>query len=136
MGGRVKKTVFATKKKNPNPGHLVRWNYISNAHTALMLLSHQHIAQAEMVYVRVCVNEPAHVCVWVITTSTQSEVLTLKSLPKSKSPLTHIERWFAPELNSVKRLAHNGACEVSVPINACSNCPKREKIDIKRTGGG
>lgn len=54
-GGRVKKKkprkttcVFLQK----NPGHLVRWNYISDAHAALMLLSHQHIAQAEMVYVR------------------------------------------------------------------------------------
>lgn len=41
-----------------NPGHLVRWNYISDAHAVLMLLSHQHIAQTEMLYV--CV----HVCGW------------------------------------------------------------------------
>lgn len=37
-------------------GHLVRWNYISEAHTALILLSHQHIPQAETVYVHACEN--------------------------------------------------------------------------------
>lgn len=50
-GGRMKKC-FCRRKKNP--GHLVRWNYISNAHRALMLLSHQHIAQTGMVYLHVC----------------------------------------------------------------------------------
>lgn len=60
-GGRVKKNCVIAKKKK-HPGHLVRWNYISNAHTACMLLSHQHIAQTGMVYVHVCVNVSACVC--------------------------------------------------------------------------
>lgn len=51
----------------------MRWNYISDAHTALMLLSHQHIAQAEMVCVHVCVSTR----VWVIAEGAQSEALTL-----------------------------------------------------------
>lgn len=47
-GGRVKK-----KKRRCfcKIGHLVRWNYIRDAHAALMLLSHQHTAQAEVLYV-------------------------------------------------------------------------------------
>lgn len=61
-GGRVKKNCVIAKKKKKHPGHLVRWNYISNAHTACMLLSHQHIAQTGMVYVHVCVNVSACVC--------------------------------------------------------------------------
>lgn len=45
-----------------NPGHLVRWNYISDAHTALTLLSHHHTAQSGTVYVCVqaCANACAH----------------------------------------------------------------------------
>lgn len=56
-----KKKVCFRKKKHKKTGHLVRWNYISDAHTALTLLSHQHIALAEMVYVHVCVDVSAHV---------------------------------------------------------------------------
>lgn len=63
-GGRKKKYVFGRKnKKKQKTGHLARWNYISDAHTTLTLLSHQHMALAEMVYVHVCVDVSAHVCV-------------------------------------------------------------------------
>lgn len=58
-GGR-KKCVLG-RKNTKKTGHLVKWNYISDAHTALTLLSHQHIALAEMVYVHVCVDVSAHV---------------------------------------------------------------------------
>lgn len=64
-GGRKKKVCFRKKKtkKKQKTGHLARWNYISDAHTTLTLLSHQHMALAEMVYVHVCVDVSAHVCV-------------------------------------------------------------------------
>lgn len=64
-GGR-KKSMFSeekNKKTKQKTGHLARWNYISDAHTTLTLLSHQHMALAEMVYVHVCVDVSAHVCV-------------------------------------------------------------------------
>lgn len=63
--GKKKKVCFRKKKtkKKQKTGHLARWNYISDAHTTLTLLSHQHMALAEMVYVHVCVDVSAHVCV-------------------------------------------------------------------------
>lgn len=54
--GEEKKSMFSEEKnkKKQKTGHLARWNYISDAHTTLTLLSHQHMALAEMVYVHVC----------------------------------------------------------------------------------
>lgn len=107
----------------------MRWNYISDAHTALMLLSHQHIAHAEMVYLHVCE----------ITASTQSEVSTLKFFTQNPKPLIRIERLLAPEKktkNSSSGQAPRGTLErreVPAPRKTPVQAAQR---DIKRTGGG
>lgn len=69
-GGKVKKKCFCKKNKKKT-GHLVRWNYISNVHRALMLLSHQHIDRLR--------------CVWEHSNTS----LPLKFLSKSKTPYPH-----------------------------------------------
>lgn len=54
-GEEWKKNPFFRGQGGRDTHHLLRWNYISDAHADLMLLSHQHIAHAGMVCLCVCV---------------------------------------------------------------------------------
>lgn len=79
---------------------------------ALMLLSHQHIAQAEMVYVYVCVSVSTHLRV--ITVSTQREVLTFLNFYQNLKTLLILSIYLGQYLHAVKCLPHNETCEVAV----------------------
>lgn len=125
-GGRVKKEWKKTKLcfffLQKNPGHLVRWNYISDAHAALMLLPHQHRAQAEMVYV--CA------CGWSLQ-ALKVRFWPWHFYPKSETPYPY---WALICIIPLSICYSSRLREVSMPINACSNCAKRKKETLRGLG--
>lgn len=119
------------KKPKKKPGHLVRWNYISNAHTALMLLSHQHIAQAEMVYVYVCESVCMSVSVWALEGSKGGFALVI--FTQTLSP--YLALICTETISGQAFTTQWSMCgTVSVPVNACSNSPKRKKETLRGVG--
>ena len=128
-----KKEKFVLQKKKP--GHLVRWNYISDAHTALMLLSRQHTARGEMVYLHVRVR----MCVRSLR-ALKASFRPWKFFTPYPKPLIRIERLLALEKNQKKNSSSGQAPRGTVERRELP-APRKTPVqaaqrDIKRTGGG